>query len=284
MSWELTETLLALGVAPVGLSLPGWYTRTIAEPPLPAGVTDIGLLYQPNFEVLQQLAPDLMIVTPGHASLRGALQHLAPTLTLGAYMSDPQPYRCLCTETRELARALSRDARAATLIDTTAQTIAAETAKLDAQPGLRAAPVIVAEAVDDRYLRVYGAGSLFDHLLQAMRVSNAAHPDAGAHVAPSASTASASWNTNSAGFALVPVQRLIEVAQAGILLVGPVQPEVRAGLARNPLWRALPAVRNRRVVELPVIAPYGGLVSMQRFARAVTVALTQIAMGSARRA
>lgn len=276
MSWPLTETLLALGVAPVGMSLPPWYTQTVVEPPLPAGVADIGLLYQPNFDVLQSLAPDLMIITPGHTSIRGALEHIAPTLTLGAYMSDPQPYRSLRRETVELAQTLAREPRASALLDATTQCIAAEKAKLDAQPAWRASPVIVADAVDDRFLRVYGAGSLFDDLLRGLNVANVAHPQT--------PPGRAERTMNVAGSALVPVQRLVHAAHASVLLVGPVDPAVRAGLQRNPLWQALPAVRGARVVELPVIASNGGLISMQRFARAVTTALAQIAEGSARHA
>jgi ABC-type Fe3+-hydroxamate transport system substrate-binding protein len=276
MSWELTETLLALGVAPVGMSLPDWYTRTVVEPPLPGGIADIGLLYQPNFEVLQRLAPDVMIVTPGHASIRSALEHIAPTLTLGAYMSDSQPYQSLRLETVKLAKLLACVPRGTSLLDATTHHVAAERSRLDAQPALRASPVIVADAVDDRYLRVYGAGSLFNDLLRELKVANAVHP--------STPLGKAAWAMNGAGFALVPVQRLVDVPQASVLLVGPVQPDVRAGLLRNPLWQALPAVRSARVAELPVIAPYGGLVSMQRFTQAVTTALAQIAGGSSRRA
>jgi iron complex transport system substrate-binding protein len=38
-------------------------------------------------------------------------------------------------------------------------------------------------------------------------------------------------------------------------------------------------VRERRIAVLPVIAPYGGLVSMQRFAQAVATALATIDNG-----
>ncbi len=113
MNWELTETLLALGHVPVGVPLPDWYASTIVAPSLPHGVVDIGLLYQPNFDVLLTLAPDLMIVTSGHASILPALQRIAPTLTLGAYMSDPHPYARLREETVTMASALDAGTRAA---------------------------------------------------------------------------------------------------------------------------------------------------------------------------
>jgi iron complex transport system substrate-binding protein len=273
MNWELTETLLALGRSPVGIPLPNWYTSTIVEPPLPRGVADTGLLYQPNFEMLLALAPDLLIVTPGHAPILPALQRIAPTLTLGAYMSEPHPYARLCDETRTMARVFDADMRARALIDGTAQNTQAVRQRLELHPERTHAPVIVADAIDDRHLRVYAAGSLFDEMLQGIGIVNAVNPPA------SADSATARWTANAAGSALVPLQRLTELPHASVLLVGPLQPDVRTALIANPLWRALPAVRERRVALLPVIAPYGGLVSMQRFATAVEAALDTIATG-----
>ena len=268
MNWELTETLLALGVAPIGTPLPDWYRSTIVAPPLPPEVADIGLLYQPNFDVLQMLDPDLFVITPGHAPAKPSLERLAPTITLGAYMSSPAPYQALCDETAELAARLQRRASAAALIDDAARTTDAVRARLDARPALSAAPVIVADLVDDRHLRVYARGSLFDEMLAKLGVANAAHPRTG----------KGAWPTQ-AGFALVPLQRFVDAQQASLLLVGPVAAPMRAALGRNAIWQALPAVREKRVATLPVIAPYGGLVSMQRFAHAVAAALTLIATG-----
>jgi ABC-type Fe3+-hydroxamate transport system substrate-binding protein len=265
MSWELGEMLLSLGVAPVGISLPDWYRATIIEPPLPAGVANLGLLYQPSFEVLLALAPDLIVITPGHASAKQWFERIAPTLTLGMYRHAPDPYRALCDETSTLAMRLARPECAAALIGEAAHTIGDVRASLAAHPARVARPVLVAELVDDRHLRVYGRGSLFDEMLGRIGVANAAHPRDDANA----------WPT-SGGYALVPLQRLVDARDASLLLVGPVTPARRAGLDSNAIWQALPAVRGQRVATLPVIAPYGGLVSMQRFARAVDAALTRI--------
>ncbi|MEW6341983.1 MAG: ABC transporter substrate-binding protein [Pseudomonadota bacterium] len=268
LNWELTETLLALGVAPIGTALPDWYRRTIVEPPLPPGVADIGLLYQPNFEVLLALAPDLLIITPGHAPAKRWLERLAPTITLGAYMSSDTPYPALLGETTELAARLQRPQQASELISATGRITSQVRAQLAAHPSLTRAPVLVADLVDDRHLRVYAQGSLFDEMLQKLGVHNAANPGAGGNP----------WRTEG-GFALVPVQRLAEVPQASLLLVGPVPPAALSGLEKNAIWQALPVVRERRIAALPVIAPYGGLVSMQRFAQAVAAALAAIDNG-----
>ncbi|WP_414441815.1 iron-siderophore ABC transporter substrate-binding protein [Burkholderia sp. 22PA0106] len=268
MNWELTETLLALGVTPIGVSLPDWYRNAIVEPPLPQGVADIGLLYQPNFEVLLALKPDLLVITPGHAPAIRTLQRIAPTIVLSQYMTSAQPYHDLCDETGKLAARVGRAPQAQALIDEAARTAESVHAQLAARPALRRHPLVVADLADDRHLRVYGRGSLFDEMLATLGVRNAAHPRDGGPV----------WPTQT-GYSLVPLQRLASVPDASVLLVGGLKPGQREGLAGNAIWQALPAVRERRVAALPVIAPYGGLVSMQRFAHAVDAALTTIDAG-----
>ncbi|MEX3547996.1 MAG: ABC transporter substrate-binding protein [Burkholderia sp.] len=268
MNWGLTETLLALGVVPIGVTLPDWYRSAIVEPPLPVGVADVGLLYQPNFEVLFTLKPDLLVLVPGHAPALGILQRIAPSIILGQYMTSATPYRDLCDETGKLAARVGRSQRAVELVAEAARTTETVRSQLAAKPARFSKPVIVADLVDDRHLRVYGRGSLFDEMLDKLGVRNAAHPRDGGSI----------WSTQ-AGYSLVPLQRLAEVPEASVLLVGPVQVPARAGLAGNAIWHALPAVRERRVAVLPVIAPYGGLVSMQRFARAIDTALGTIEAG-----
>jgi len=266
MSWELTETLLALGRVPVGMSMPDWYRKTIVEPVLPDGVPSTGLLYQPSFEALRALNPDLLLLTPGHAGLLPALSHFAPALILGAYMFDPKPYQALQVETRKMADALGCSPQAEALIASTEDVIGGVRQRLALQPPLMSSPTFVADAVDERYLRVYGAGSLFDEMLQQLGASNAAHLTG---------SGEGRWATNGAGFALVPLQRLATYPDVNLLLMGPVPDAVRAALQGNPVWQAIPAVRQRRVAVMPVICPQGGLISMQRFVRAVEQALVQ---------
>ncbi|QXI25855.1 ABC transporter substrate-binding protein [Pseudomonas vanderleydeniana] len=268
LSWELAETFLALGQVPIALPLPDWYRRTIVEPPLPEGVIDVGLLYQPSFTLLQQLRPDLLILTPGHVGLKSMLERLAPTATFGGYMSAAQPYPALQQETRQMAALLACAARGEALVNDTEQLLNTVRQRLASQPDLLARPVLVADAVDEHHLRVYGAGSLFDTVLSRIGVSNAAHPG---------DAAAARWVSNSAGYALVPLQRIAALPEVSLLLVGPLPPGVDTALRRSPVWQALPCVRERRVALMPVIAPYGGLVSLQRFARAVEAALYPMA-------
>lgn len=246
LSWELTEMLLSLGVAPVGVPAPAWYARDIVEPRLPPGVTDVGLLFQPDYDLLYELRPDLILITPAHASARASYERLAPTLTLGAYINDPQPYRAMCAETLILGRRLGREAQAEALLACTDTVIAESAATL---AGIRA-PVCVAQVVDDRHMRVYGRGSLFDEILQSLGLRNAA-----------AETFS--------GARVVELERLALLQNANLLCVDGGAPGGLAALQGNPVWRHLPFSEPGRSAMLPVIAATGALVSVQRFARAV---------------
>jgi iron complex transport system substrate-binding protein len=246
LSWGLTEMLLSLGVAPVGVPAPAWYTSGIVEPPLPPGVTDVGLLFQPNYDLLYELRPDLILVTPAHASVRASYERLAPTLTLGAYISDREPYRAMRAEALTLGRRLGREAQAEALLARTDTVIGQSAATLAGAH----APVCVAQVVDDRHVRVYGRGSLFEEILQSLGLRNAAAE-------------------TSAGARVIELERLALLQNANLLCVDGGAPGGLAALQGNPVWRHLPFSEPGRSAMLPVIASTGALVSVQRFARAV---------------
>ncbi|MFM0738773.1 iron-siderophore ABC transporter substrate-binding protein [Paraburkholderia xenovorans] len=254
LSWDLTEMLLSLGVTPVGIAAPAWYRSGSVEPPLPGGVVDVGLLFQPNYDLLFELRPDLFIVTPDHASVRAQFERIAPTLTLGRYTTQPRYYETLCGEVLTLGARLGVSAAAQSLIAATTQKIAQARASLDASaPASGYREVYVAQAVDDRHLRVFGAGSMFDEMLLRLGIRNAG----------SAITA------NRYGFALVELERVAAAPDAQILWVGGISPEASAGLASSRVWQALPFSTPGRTADLPTISPTGASISVQRFVSAV---------------
>lgn len=261
LSWPLTEMLLSLGVAPVGVPAPAWYTSSIVEPPLPAGIVDVGLLFQPNYDLLYALRPDLMLITPAHASVRTSFERIAPTLTLGAYMTDPQPYRAMRGEVLTLGQRLGRTAQAEALLTRTDAAIAEARASLAGTH----APLCVAQIVDDRHLRVYGAGSMFDEILQSLGLRNAAAEQTAGARGPLISSRT--------GASVVELERLAQIPDANLLWVDSGAHGAFAGLQRNPVWRQLPFALPGRAATLPVISAQGALVSVQRFARAVAHAL-----------
>jgi ferric hydroxamate transport system substrate-binding protein len=246
LSWDLAEMLLSLGVSPVGLPAPAWYRSGIVEPPLPANVVDIGLLFQPNYDLLYELRPDLIVATPAHASVRASFERIAPTITLGAYMSDAKPYRAMRGEAVELGGRIGRAQQAGILISHTEDIIRQSRITLSG----KYAPICIAEPVDDRHLRLYGSGSMFDELLGMLGLVNAASREGLVKGAAN----------------IIEMESLARVPDANLLWIGR---DNAASLKSNPVWQQLPFSQPARAATLPMISSTGALVSVQRFARAV---------------
>jgi iron complex transport system substrate-binding protein len=254
LDWGLTEVVLSLGVVPVGVSRPVWYTRLDGHPPLPASVADTGLLFQPNFEVLEALKPDLIVVTPWHAPLFALLERIAPVLPVKMFGAGVDIYAAVRAATLELGAKLGRDAQADALLQRTDQQLAAA-AQAVAATHDKARPLYLLRPIDGRHVAVAGPNSLFGGVLRAMAVDNA-------------------WQgaTDPQGMAETDLAALAQRADAQAVLIG-VPPPVVAELARSPLWQSLPFVVQQRVRRIGAIPPTGGLVAATRFANELARAL-----------
>ena len=250
LDWGLTEMALSLGIVPVGISAPAWYRRLFAQPALPPGVQDVGLLFQPNFETLKALRPDAIIITPAHGLLRQELIKIAPLVTLGNWYGRPLPL--IERDTRRMAQSFGRQAAAAGLIDAATRRLEQARQRL---AGLQGTAVFIASVVDTLHLRLYVQGGLFDDVLRRLGLRNA-------------------WpgGNNGQGEALVELQRIAATENARLVLMldvpGPVPAEA------TPLWKSLPLTQSGNIVRLsPGIPSLGALTTAVRFAESLTAEL-----------
>lgn len=257
LDWDLTEIVLSLGLVPAGVARPLWYTRLNSVPPLPAQVVDTGLLFQPNFEVLHQLRPDLIIITAWHTMLRPQLEKIAPTLSVTIFQSGVDPLPSLRKQTLRLGAALGRPAQANALLARMDSTLAACARRLANAPDAGTSLFFI-RPLDGRHVTVYGTRSLFGGVAGKLGLRNA-------------------WQggTDLQGMAETDLAELATVPDARAVLNGALLPDVASDLAHSPLWRGLPFVAGRRLASTPAIAPTGGPTSMIRFAEALTDALTE---------
>ncbi|WP_025598354.1 ABC transporter substrate-binding protein [Burkholderia sp. WSM2230] len=254
LDWPLTEVVLSLGVVPVGVSRPAWYAKLDGVPALPPSVVDTGLLYQPNFEVLAELKPELIVITPWHAPLRGLLERIAPTLTVQLFGPGIDVYPAVQAATRKLADTLGRGAAADALF------ARADAGLVDARArlaGFRATrrPLYLLRPIDDRHIAVFGRNSLFGGVLDALGIDNA-------------------WQdaADPQGMTEADLGALAKHADAQVVTIG-VPPGVAAQLARSPLWGALPFVRQNRVQHIGPLPALGGVVASMRCAASLANAL-----------
>ncbi len=250
LDWALAETLLGLGVTPLGVAEPDGYRRWTSDPALPREVVDVGLRIEPNLELLQTLHPDLILVSPGFQSgvNRPFLERIAPTLLIAIYTADGRPYERARTETMALAARINREAEGRALLARTETAIAAARDRL-AACAATVRPLYLVAFADARHVRVFGQGGMYQEILDRLGLRNAW-----------AGTSTA-W-----GFVTVGFDELAGRTDARLLYFEPVVKDAEKTLADSPLWRSLDFVRQGRVHALPSVWAFGGLPSAARFA------------------
>ncbi|WP_083586080.1 ABC transporter substrate-binding protein [Chelatococcus daeguensis] len=255
LDWGLAETLIAIGAPPVGVPETRTYADWVISPALPPGTADVGLRVEPNLEILQQLAPDLILAIAEHETIRPLLERIAPVLSLPIYGPQGTPYTVAQAATRRLGAVTGRTAEAEALIFRAEETMVSARARLAASGNAR--PVVIASFLDGRHVRIYARHGLFDAVLQRIGLANAWHGP-----------------TNAWGFATVGLEALAGMPEARLVLLEPLPRETARTFRDSPLWNNLPMVRDGRVLRLPPVLMFGTLPAAMRFCTLLTDALT----------
>ena len=259
MDLVFTEMLLTMGAAPVAIGHVALYHRLVGEPKAPRDAVDLGPLTEPNLELLQYLAPDLILAASWQAPALAPLQTIAPVTWLPTFSREQKPLdftRGLMARIGELS---GRRAQAATI---SAQTDAAVSDSIERIRPLAGRPVYLLRfAEDGRRAAIFSAGSLVGDIANRTGLRNAFAGRGNV------------WGTASIG-----IERLVDTPDATIIHFERGAETVRAmkRLEQSPIWKALPAVRAGRVVGMPVVHPNGGMVSAARFARQLADTLSAL--------
>jgi ferric hydroxamate transport system substrate-binding protein len=170
LEWTSAEMALSLGIEPVAVADIKGYRDWVVAPELLADCLDLGSRGEPNLELLLELKPDLIVGAYGYGLDEGPFTRIAPLHSVPFYDGTEAPYRQAEIETLKLGAKLGREADAQRLIQETAATIARLRAQLSGRAG---GPLAVVSMFDDRHVRVYGKGSLFQDVLDRLNLSNA---------------------------------------------------------------------------------------------------------------
>ncbi len=257
LDWGLAETVLALGITPVGVAEIDGYRDNVVIPAIPAGVADVGLRLAPSLEWLQQLAPDFILINSSQEAQRAMLERICLVRAFAVYTDQGAPLSHAQRITLELGRLCRREAAAGELIAQTRQTLARAGAELDSsRRRLASEPIYLIRFFDALHIGIYGERSLFQDVMDALGVKNA-------------------WRgpTDYWGIGVAGLEALAARQEAAIVYFTPLPAPVAAGLQGNRLWQALPAVKQRRVYGLAPFWGFGMLPSADRFARELAAAL-----------
>lgn len=252
VDWGQAQTLTAIGAPPVAAGQLVGYRSWVGGPDLPSTTRDIGLRAQPNMELLAQIAPDVITLTTLYGSLEPRLAQIAPAKIIDVYGTGGDVWANTIASTRALARLAERTMAGERLIADSELQIA-ELADRVQTPD---PPVLVVQFMDARHVRVYGEGSLIKATLERLGIGSAWTAD-----------------TTQWGFALVPIERLAEIGNARMVVMGPVPVGVVDELQASALWQNLPSVDHEPVYYIDAVWSFGGLPSATRFARLIVTAL-----------
>lgn len=251
LDWTLAETLVALDAPPAAVAQVEAYHAWVGEPTLPASTLDLGLRSQPNLERLASLAPARILISPMFANLAPRLERIAPVDTLPLYTPGRDTWTQMREMTRSLARLIERPEAASDLIESTEARLDALQERLHGETP----PLLVVQFMDARHVRVFGAGGLYQAVLDRLGLENA-------------------WPgpTNTWGFSLVGVEALAGL-DARLVVVEPHPAGVRERLDEAGLWDHLVEASRGVPLVLPPVWSFGALPSAERFAEQLVSAL-----------
>ncbi|MBY3444210.1 ABC transporter substrate-binding protein [Rhizobium laguerreae] len=253
LDWALLETLLAIGANVVAATELRQFREVAITPDVPATTADLGLRGTPNFEVLRFARPDLIFNSNFYASADERMRGVAPVESHAIYKPGESPFALAEQATLAIGERLQLAA---------ARQLTEELgARLDRYRALLAAgdgrPVIPINLGDARHFRVFGSDSMFGEVLKHVGLTNA-------------------WQAQTSYSAAAPVgiEILASMPDAWIVMIPPQPADALATLATSNFWNALPAVREKRVLMLGSINPYGALPAAGRFADLLAEGLT----------
>ncbi|MEU8793205.1 iron-siderophore ABC transporter substrate-binding protein [Streptomyces sp. NPDC048643] len=263
--WNVVESLVTLGVDPVGVADVKGYKAWDTSAPLKNAPKDIGTRGEPSMDTVASLSPDLIVATSDlPAAAVKQLRKIAPVLELSPADASDQIGRM--KENLDLIARATGTTAEATQANKEFDAKVAEGRKALADAGLAGRSVAFADgwvASNQVSVRPYTSGSLIGTVNEAIGLKNA-------------------WKVKgdkSYGLGSTDVEGLSGLGDLDFAYIGnasePSDPFAK-DLAKNSAWTSLPFVKKDNVHRLPDgIWMFGGPKSMQAYVDALVGALTK---------
>ncbi|ACX86984.1 Fe(3+)-hydroxamate ABC transporter substrate-binding protein FhuD [Pectobacterium parmentieri] len=253
LEWLPVELLLALGLTPLAIADKRNYNLWVKEPELPESVIDIGLRTEPNLELLAQIRPSMIIYSEGYGPSVAKMSRISPMLGFSFSSEQGKPLTSAQASLMKLADALNMKAVGERHLAELAQFLQQE--KITLQPYTQR-PLLLITLIDSRHALVIGKNSLFQEVMDHIGIENAWHGE-----------------TSFWGSTIVGIESLANIGDANVLCFEHGDSAISAQLDSNPLWQAMPFVRQQRLQRVPAVWLYGGTLSAMRFCRVLNQAL-----------
>ncbi len=262
--WNVVESLISLGVAPVGVSDVKGYKTWNTAVPLKNEPKDIGTRGEPSMDTVASLKPDLILATTDlpPAAIE-QLRKVAPVLTVKAAAAS-DPIGQMTKNLDLIAQATGTTEKAGTLKQQF-QTKLDEGKKALADAGRAGAPFAFADGYvvsNQVSIRPYTSGSLIGGVNEKLGLKNA-------------------WTVQgdeAYGLGTTDVEGLTKLGDVEFAYIGNEGDKdstpFTGALAQDKVWTSLPFVQKGNVHRLPDgIWMFGGPESMNKYIDAVVAAL-----------
>ncbi len=254
--WTLLEQLLELGILPVGAPELAFYKKFVAQPSLPADITDIGLRRSPNSEAIRALNPDVIIIGTDQKKLARPLSRFSRVMFYKSF-SDKYRTNGIKSETRFLQIAELFQKRQFAEQKLGQRNIELERIKTQIYQHFNenVPPLTVIRFSTHSNALVYGDNSILAHTMALLGIPQGI------------STKRTKWGEQE-----MSITKLSDV-KGSILYVEPVESQQ---ILQSQAWRNLPLVKQQRVGPMAATWSYGGAMSVLYNARAIRDGLMAI--------
>ncbi|EPX6965523.1 iron-siderophore ABC transporter substrate-binding protein [Vibrio parahaemolyticus] len=257
LNWDILEQVLALDIEPIAApNLPG-YRQWVVNPYAPESIEDIGTRAEPNLEKIANLKPDVILAASPQQDLIPLLRQIAPVVYLPNFSQNEAAAQTAIKHFRTLGALFDKQELAEQKL-----------AKLnDSFKQLRdkirqhySAPldVLVMRFSTPNSVLLSTENSTTDYVVEQLGLTNPIKVSARA------------W-----GIKQDRINRLQNLEQSYVLYVQPFPQESK--LNSSPLWQAMPFVKKQRVNSVRAVWAYGGAMSLQYMAEAITDSLIELA-------
>ncbi|MGI6245690.1 MAG: ABC transporter substrate-binding protein [Pseudochelatococcus sp.] len=239
---ETVSMLLSIGITPMAMLGKEKYRQRSEFPALPESIISLGTK-DVNFELLDQLRPTLIILNEGQAGypfghVGASFRGIAPFYVSRSYRMDSRTLVGMRAEFLQLADLVDRRETAERLLAGFDAAIRATRNKLSRHENR---PVFLFSFIDHWTIQIFCESGTQHEILELIGLENA-YKRRGRY-----------------GYVHTGIDALAAVPEAQLVVIGPIPSAARKVMTSNPLWKALPAVKEKRLVELPPLSRFGSV-------------------------
>ncbi|MEZ9820694.1 iron-siderophore ABC transporter substrate-binding protein [Shewanella sp. 10N.286.45.A1] len=258
LNWDVAEQVLALGVTPIAMPDINGYREWVMQPKVPDSVMDIGSRVEPNFQRLATLKPDVIIIASPQLDLLPRLEKIAPVLFYQTYSEHHDNARAAIDNFRLIAQLLDRETQAEQRLTQMQHSIATMRQQLAQAYQGKLPTVTTFRFASMTSIYQFGDNSTAQYALSLLGISAAIEQ------------APTQWG--------VKQKRLKELRHVGDGIALYFEPFTQQQqLSTSVMWNAFPFVRHHKMNSVKPAWNYGGAVSIEYMAAALTESLLAIA-------